>query len=1271
MKRYYFNILFLLLFLFPVWTSAQVSIAVNLDWTETETQQTIKGIEIHSLAFDQSGTSYEYGFLPVYIKEVGLPVGNNRYDLHFNVLVADTLSIEESENITDSDLLEDEELWHVRYEESNARLFVVPMSMDDERICLWKKFEIIVETIPSDEVENKIVREPVFADNSVLRAGDWYKIGVTQTGVHKITYEYLQEQGIDPAGLDLSKIGIFGTYKGMLSESNDDTRPDDLAENAIFIEGGNDNSFDPGDYILFYAQAATTWRYNMFTARIEHQNNYFADTIYYFLTTDQGTGKRLEDFESSAQQPTFEANEFTGYKAYDEDVENLILSGKEWFDEQLSGDILEQEFSFDFPHLITGEPVYLHYEIVARAFENTYYKVFVNGELLLDSVKLSRVTPSGALYARTSNKSLTFFSEDEHINVTIKYLTEDPTAKAWINYVELNVKQQLEYTGGQMMFRSPESAAAGNITRFNVTGADGDELIWNITDRHNPVNIEYLRENDTSYFVLPTDSLLEFVMFRKQDAYTPASFETVLNQDLHSITGTDMVIVTYEPFLEEANRLANLHETADGMEVIVVTPEQIYNEFSSGSQDIAAIRDFMRMLYVRDSFEDEYQGGYLLFFGDASFDYKHRVHGNTNFVPTYESDQSLRLTGSYATDDFFGLLDPGEGLDCWGELNIGIGRFPVTTVEEAKAAVDKVVQYMSLNDQVMRDWRNVLCFIADDGDNNLHMHQAKQLISIADTLAPGLRINKIFSDAFNKVVVPGGKRYPEVNALINKQVEEGALIINYTGHGGLTGWSKSSILNMPMIHSFDNYNNLPLFITASCEFARYDDPEFVSAGEYVFLNEHGGGIALLTTSRLAYAHANVVVNRRIYENLLAEKNNILPRLGDLVRLSKIPSDNNYLNFVLLGDPALRLAYPQLDVETTTLNSEIITELPDTVRALQTVIVEGKILNNDGTLADWFNGYVYPKVYDKPTEYITLGNDGSSYPEEFTLSDKLLFDGKSTVADGRFSFEFLVPKDINYSFGYGSIKYYALDTASYIDAWGGYDNLYIGGYDEHAVPDDQGPDIQLYLEDMSFESGDITSASPVMYAFISDDQGVNYTGIGLGRDMVMTLDGDYGNTIIMNDYFAINTNSYKEGSIVYPFQNLSPGKHTLSLKAWDLHNNSSETMIEFFVDEASDLTLSGVMNFPNPFNNTTNFIFKHNKSNAELDVEIRIFDINGRWVTTLQRHIRAVGFSITPIEWDGRNNNGSRVEAGVYMYQIIVTDETGKTSMQRQKLLKTN
>jgi len=1268
MKHIYY-ILFILL---PSLVIGQERIPVHLNWHDINIQQTVKNLEVHTISFENSTNKYRYGSLPVLATEVNLPAELFTCDVQFGDIVFDTIRSFEVTGLTDGDLLQQTLLWHVEYEGQTARIFVVPMINDKDTARLVREFTISVDFVPSGEKQqNAVNREVSYADNSVLRSGDWYKIGVVRSGIHKITYQDLQQMGVDPAGLDISKIGIFGTYEGMLPESNQISRPDDLTEDAIYIEGGEDGSFNEGDFILFNTQSPVVWKYNLLNSRFVHQNNYYTDTVYYFLTTNSGNGKRIHDFESSGQSPTVEVNEFTDYKAHDKDLENLILSGKEWYGERLTGDTLERTYSFHFPNLLTNKPLYLQVELVTRAFVNTHYQVYVNDELVVDSVRMTKVSSSGGLYARSSNRTVTFFGNSDNIDVTVKYLTEDSTSLMWINYVRLNAERNLQYTGNQMTFRNKESAAAGNISRFNLLQTSGEEWIWNITDRHNPVNINYIYEDGHSYFVLPTDSLLEFIVFNNSDAYSPVSFEKIPNQDLHGISGADMVIVSYPDFLEQAERLAALHRALDGMSVVVVTPEQIYNEFSSGSQDVAAIRDFMRMFYVRESFEEEYKSGYLLLFGDASYDYKFRVLDNTNFVPTYESDESLRLTGSYVSDDFFGLLDETEGQNCVGNLDIGIGRFPVTTPEEAENAVNKIEQYTTRNSKLMRDWRNVLCFIADDGDVNLHMHQAKQLIAIADTLNEGMRINKIFSDVFNKIVVPGGKRYPEVNALINQQVEKGALIINYTGHGGLTGWSEERILDMPMIHSFSNYNNLPLFITATCEFSRYDDPEFVSAGEYVFLNENGGGIGLLTTTRLAYAHANIVVNRRIYEHLMDKKNNMLPRLGDLVRLSKIPSDNNYLNFVLLGDPALRLAYPQYDIETTTINAQPVPGNIDTIRALQTVVVDGKILNDNGTVAEWFNGYIYPKVYDKPSEYITQGNDGSSYPEEFYLSDKLLFDGKATVTEGNFSFEFLVPKEINYSFGFGSIKYYALDTINYSDAWGGYEELFIGGYDDQVVPDDQGPVIQLYLEDKSFVSGDLTSADPLMFAEIFDEQGISYTGLGLGRDMVMVVDDDYANSIILNDYFDISTDSYQQGTVSYQLNSLGPGKHTLSLKAWDLHNNSSEASVEFYVDEEADIELSQVFNYPNPFAETTQFVFNHNKRKMELDVEIRIFDISGRWITTLNKQVRTIGAKIEPIEWNGRNSDGSRVDAGVYLYQIIVTDPSGNKAMQRQKLVKTN
>ncbi len=1259
------------LLIFPLLLLGQEEIQVQLNWQGIQVQQTVKDIEIHTISFENNTHLREYAALPVYTTEIALPSEYFGFELHFDIKAADTLSAAASLAIADADLLKENILWQIHYNQLSAGIFMVPMKIlpEDGRVLLITDLSIQVNLVPVEPKQQANERDIFFTDNSVLGSGSWFKMGITKTGIHKISYNDLQSLGISAPDLDTEKIGIFGNYKGMLPEANSVPRIDDLMENAIKIVGDEDGEFNEGDYILFNANSALIWEYNPFSVRFRHENNLYTDTTYYFLTTTEGTGRRIATIESSTQQPTFTLHDFVDYDVHDEDLENLIYSGKEWFGERFTGDTLERTFSFHFPDKIDELPVYLNFELIARAFTNSYYQVFADGNMIIDSISIAKIHSGGSIHARRSTKAVTFFTDNDHIDIKVKFLTDDITANAWLEKIALNVNRALKFDGGQMAFRNPETAASGNLTKFEIENVNNEVVVWDITDSFNPLNVVYQQNGNSVNYTLPTDSLREFVICDEEGFYRPVSFSTVQNQNLHGITDVDFVIVSNKLFLEQANRLAAIHESVDGMDVLVVTPEQIYNEFSSGSQDISAIRDFMRMLYQREAFGEA--SGYLLLFGDASYDYKHRVHDNTNFVPTYESAESLRHTTSYVTDDFFGLLNEDEGANCNGELDIGIGRFPVSDIAQATTAVDKVEHYLTKSDKLMRDWRSQLCFIADDGDNNLHLHQAKELIEIADTLHPGFRINKIFSDAFAKITVPGGKRFPEVNTLISEQVERGALIINYTGHGGLIGWSEESILDLPMIHSFSNYDNLPLFITATCEFSRFDDPEFVSAGEYVYLNEHGGGIALLTTTRLAYAHANIVVNRRIYNNLLKMINGQIPRLGDLVRLSKNPSDSNYLNFALLGDPALRLSFPKYEVQTTAINAALTGFEADTIRSLQEVTVQGKITNSLGVSMNNFNGYIFPKVYDKPSNYATQGNDGSSYSEEFQLTDKLLFDGRATVKNGQFEFSFIVPKDISHEYGFGKISYYALDTTHMLDAWGAYENLVVGGIDPNASPDNTGPVIQIFLEDRTFSSGDATSFKPLLLADISDDQGISHTGLGLGRDIVMVLDGDYANSMIMNPYFNIDTDTYKSGEIVRQLDALNAGWHTLSIKAWDLHNNSSEAEVDFYVDENGDVLLTNVYSYPNPFINAMNFDFRHNKSDSNLHVEINIYDINGRFITTIIKQLATNGFTIDPIEWNGQDSNGNKIDPGIYLYNIIVTDASGSKAIQKQKFIKIN
>ncbi len=1225
-----------------------------------------RNIELETLSFERSTNLYQWGALPLYYYEVELPGELFGCEVEIEELFTDSLSDVESSLIVDRDLIQNSFEYIIKYVDQKATIYVLPYKWDklQTNIIRLTEFNLFIDFVP---VESSSVIEKSVQNNSsesVLATGSWYKMGIVSTGVHKLTYADIQDMGIDPLSNDINNFGIFGNYSGVLPESNSNSRLDDLQENSIYISGKEDGKFDVDDYILFYAQGPTTWEYNPFTGRFGHTTNIYSDTSYYFFTPNKGTAKPIIDLPVTIDEPTHFVNSFVDYDVHEKEYENMISSGKEWYGERFEGDTTEREFNFSFPNIDKHEPIFIGLDLIGRAFVDSYYDVYVNDTKIVDSTRIRFISTSLGIFARKSSNSKTLFVDDENIKVRIKFQSGDPNGIAWLDYIAINAVRELKFGGEQLVFCNPHVSALGNISEFTINQVSESDIVWDISDMHNPRRVITGYSDGNFSYVLPTDSLKTFTIFSGNEYLKHVSFEYIENQNLHGITDVNFVIIRHDMFESQAEQLANIHRSNDNLSTVVLSPQQIYNEFSSGSQDISAIRDFMRMLYKRDAFGGE--RAYLLLFGDASFDYKHRVHGNTNIVPTYESQESLRETGSFVTDDFFGLLDDNEGSSASGNLDIGIGRFPISTVEEAVSTINKIENYLLKKEGIMGDWRTNICFVADDRDNNLHLRQAEDLIDIADTLYSGLGINKIFLDAYIKETVPGGFRYPEVNKKINQQMDDGVLILNYTGHGGLIGWSDELVLDVPMINSFDNFENLPLIITATCEFSRFDDPEFKSAGEYTFLNTHGGAIALLTTTRLAYAHANFVVNRRIYDNLIScDADGSVPRLGDLVRLSKIPSDENYLNFALLGDPALTLAYPQYKVVTTE-NTSNISGVYDTVHALSIVNVSGEIQDANGLLVDSFSGYVYPKVVDKASKYTTLGNDGNSYPQDFILFDRVLFDGKVSVIDGKFDFEFMIPKDIAYQYGYGKVRYYALDTVEFVDAWGAFEELYVGGIDEEADIDDIGPEINVFMNTNSFESGDIVTNNPVLLSYISDDHGINNTGNGLGRDIVMVLDGDFANPMIMNDKFEMDIDTYKSGKIIYPFNDLANGLHALTIKAWDLQNNSSEKTIEFYVDDAADIQLFEVMNSPNPFIDFTRFVFSHNKKGTKLSTEIKIYDLNGSFV------VKLVGDDIvgdSPIVWNGRNQNNVSVSPGMYVYTVEVSDQYDNVTVQQQKLFK--
>jgi hypothetical protein len=800
-------------------------------------------------------------------------------------------------------------------------------------------------------------------------------------------------------------------------------------------------------------------------------------------------------------------------------------------------------------------------------------------------------------------------------------------------------------------------------------------LIWDITDPGNPKQINYMLNGSIANFNIPTDSIREFVAFNTEGEFPSPLYNTedlgpVKNQNLHGLRHPDLVIITTEELLDQAQRLAEHRKTNDGIETAVVLQQEIFNEFSSGTPDAVAIRNFMKMFYDRSKSINEYCK-YLLLFGDGTYDNRNHTKENTNLILTYQSDNSLSPTRSYVSDDFFGLLDTDESMYN-GLLDIGIGRLPVSTIEEAEIVVNKIISY---NEPTLAGtWRNEICFIGDDEDGNLHMRQADELATKVGELHPGFKINKIYLDAYKQVEGSTGFTYPDVNRAINDQINRGALIVNYTGHGGPTGLAHERILTMNDIFSWTNINTLPLIMTATCEFSRYDeydskqDQEVTSAGEEVLLSPTGGSAGLFTTTRLVYAGPNFVLNEKFYDIVFSkDENQEYFRLGDIIAYSKnnTGAGINKRNFSLLGDPSMKLAMPEHIIVTDSINGHVANISTDTLSAFDRVSVSGHFETTEGQPLESFTGSVFPIVYDKSTQIQTLAND-KGVPWNFTSRSNVLYKGEVSVENGRFKYEFFIPKDINYAVGEGKIVYYGTDYK--VDGHGSFENFKVGSIGSENAFDTQPPRIEVFMNDTFFISGGITNRNPELLVLINDNYGINTSGNGIGHDLTATLDGDRLSAVVLNEMYTANLGSYNSGIIRYPYENLDNGLHEIAVKIWDIHNNSTESTLEFIVTDSERFLISNIYNYPNPFQDKTWFSIEQNLIDIPLTIKLKIFDMSGRLVAYLEKDTIPSGNRLEPIEWDGKSSGGYPIEEGIYLYRVVIATDNGETAHSSGKLI---
>jgi hypothetical protein len=1088
---------------------------------------------------------------------------------------------------------------------------------------------------------------------SVLASGKWVKICVKDRGIYKITFDQLKQWGFS----DPDKVSLYGNGGYMLPVSNKNISSDDL--NAYPVWKGKDSASK--DCIFFYSTGNIRLVENTVTGKYTHQQNYYSDKTYFYLS-DQGTPLTINKIAELTETAGKEITSFPNYTFYEKEALNLISSGSQWFGEKFSMSSSQTiSLTLDNPDLTKTAQIIV--SAAGKSSSSSNMSVLLNGAsangLSFQAVDVSDATSD---YADNSVAESSVTLSSKTLPVKLTYNASNSSSEAWLDYISVNYQSLLNANADVYLFRGKGNDGSVTVSEFVVSGATSSTKIIDVTDINNSFEMPTTYADGQMKFKSNSSLTREYVAFNPAGTIPePELVGTVDNQNLHGTDAPEMIIVSNSALLSAANTLAEFHRTNDQMTVLVVTPEVIYNEFSGGLPDPAGLRNYFKMCYDRGAESGKNTLKYVLLMGDGSFDNRNILGGNHNLIPTYQSDNSLSPTESFVTDDFFVFLDADEG-GSQGTVDLGIGRISASTLDDATTVVDKIENYYK--QASMGNWRNVVTFIADDEDNNTHMTQAESLASFVNKTYPGFFTDKIYLDAYTQLSTSGGEKYPDVTTAINTRVKQGTLVMNYTGHANEKKLADEDVLDIDVIDSWNNYNRLPIFVTATCEFSRFDADD-TSAGETILFNPKGGGVGLFSTTRLVYSGANFVLNSQFFKYIFEkdEQGNNL-RLGDVMLKAKAAANTgtNQLNFTLLADPAMRLANPSYQVKTTSINGNDAETKVDTIPTLSVVTVKGYVADSNGAKLTSFNGEIIPTVFDKALAVETLGNGGQT-PMSYTVQNNIIYKGLASVKNGEFEFSFFVPKDISYKPGKGKILYYAYNETN--DAQGSFDGFYVGGSSNNTISDSTGPDVELFLNSYSFKDGDQVSASSVLLANISDETGINTSGTGIGHDITAVLDGDNSDIMVLNDYFQADKDNYTSGKIVFPLTGLAEGEHTLVLKVWDVLNNSTEVEISFVVKD--DFRIETVNCYPNPMWEQTKFVFTHNHPDETFDVQLEVFQSTGSRVDSFQASVGSSGTASLPFEWTPASRR-VKMKPGVYIYRITATSNDGKISTASGRLV---
>lgn len=1113
-----------------------------------------------------------------------------------------------------------------------------------------------------------------YAESSVLSSGDWYKIQVDKTGIYKLTYEQLVDMGVkSPAN-----VSVFGYGGAQLPESFLEPYIDDLPQLAIHMEKGSDGIFGKGDYILFYAQGPIKWKYDKSTKCFEHEVNTYSFYGYYFVTSDFPTQKLIQTSKSLEPTKNEIITSFTDYYLYEKDEVNLLNSGRVFLCDQFNQSQLSRTYSINVPNILK-ESASIRVVAAHTSFSSAYMEITVDNVVLANS-KLGARPSNDFVATKTTIKKDFIPSKADEIKLKLTY--SNPTSTAYLDFFTINYKRKLQKSKTEyLLFRNIDNVGVmGNFT-FKLSNTNANVQIWDLTDKENIARIPTDISGTDISFVDSKSKLKEYVALDvKSDKFLQPKFiSKIANQNLHSLGQADMIIIAHSDFVDAAKRLADIHLEYDGLSTNIVTPDIIYNEFSSGTPDATAYRRFVKMFYDRAK-EVGNAPKYLLLFGDGSFDNRQILKANTDKdiyrLLTYQATESFEDTRSYTTDDYFGFLDDADGAYILiNSLDISVGRIPAHTKEQAEGVVNKLIKYIKNED--FGTWKNRAIFLADDGDKNIHVEATDSVCRVFERLNPDILTRKLYLDSYIQEVTAVGEFYPILKKEFFDYINNGVLFVNYMGHSGYNNWTNEQILTVADIETMYN-QRLPLFITASCSFSRFDDFKF-SGGEAMMLNDRGGALALISSTRTVYAQPNMLLNIEIIKNLLDinKKSGRTNTIGDVYKLAKNKraqsSDSNRLAFILLGDPAIRLVVAETHIaKIDSINGNDVTLDVDTVGALSKVILKGSIcsIENTSVIDNTFNGFVNITIFDKEETIETLCNDvtpsdtiNNQTPFTYTYRTNPLFVGNTEVKNGKFTVEFIVPKDIRYNYGASQIIMYAVDEIQGIEANGYSFQMIIGGEAKDAILENNGPELKVYLNTPYFKNGDKVDENPVFIAELEDISGINTIGFGIGHDIILRLDNDSKQEYILNNYYESLLGSYTNGTINYQLFDLPEGKHKLFFRAWDLQNNSSSTELEFEVVKDLKPKLNDVYVYPNPVVDVANIVIEHDRPLTPFDIQLYVYNLSGLLIDQENVNVVTDASNKITVNWDVSTS----ISEGLYFVKVVIVDDNGKKSTKTAKI----